>query len=221
MLRLQDNPPMTLPSLATLDDAPGNWTAIYCKPRQEKALAWDLCRKEVPYFLPMLERETSSGGRRRRNLYPLFKSYVFFAGDDPQRLSVFKTNRLVRLVEIDQALQPSFRREISSLQLTLTATPEDLQLYPQLVVGKRVLVTGGPMKGAEGTILSADDMTKLWIGVTMMGTGVTVEVHADMVEPLPSSESNTKTTHTPGRQIKSKHGKIELPVGGGRHVDAK
>ena len=40
------------------------------------------------------------------------------------------------------------------------------------------------MKGAEGIILSADNHTKLWIGVTMMGAGATVEIHADMVEPL-------------------------------------
>jgi len=129
MLRLQDNPPISLPSLASLDAAPGNWTAIYCKPRQEKSLAWDLCRKEVPYFLPMVLRETSSGGRRRRNLYPMFKSYVFFADDYDERLTVSKTNRLVQFVEIDPAAQPSFRSELSSLELTLRTTPEDLKLY--------------------------------------------------------------------------------------------
>ncbi len=188
MLRFQDNPPLTLPSLATLSIAPGIWTAAYCKPRQEKALAWDLCRREIPYFLPMVLRETSSGGRRRRNLYPMFTSYLFFAGEEHERLEVLKTNRLVSLVEIDSAEQPIFRQEISSLELALRTAPDSLELHPQIVAGKRVLITGGPMKGAEGLVLSADNLTKLWIGVTMMGAGATVEIHADMVEPLDELE---------------------------------
>ncbi len=210
MLRLQDNPPMKLPSMATLDMAAGSWTAAYCKPRQEKALAWDLCRREVPYFLPMVLRETSSGGRRRRNLYPMFKSYLFFAGEECERLEVRKTNRLVHLVEIDSAAQPSFRHEISSLELALRTSPEELELHPQLVTGKRVQITGGPMKGAVGIILSSDNLAKLWIGVTMMGAGATVEIHADLVEPLADEQYK-----------KAAPGQIELPIGAGRHVAAR
>ncbi len=215
MLRLQDNPPMKLPSLATLDLAPGRWTAVYCKPRQEKALARDLCRREVPYFLPMIYRETSSGGRRRRNLYPMFKSYLFFAGADRERLEVQKTNRHVQLVEIDSASQPSFRREIGSLELALRTAPRVVNLYPQLVTGKRVQITGGPMKGAEGIILSANNLTKLWIGVTLMGAGATVEIHADLVEPLADEQRQN------GLDEADATGQIELPIGAGRHVVAR
>ncbi len=206
----KDNPPMKLPSMATLDQAPGRWTAAYCKPRQEKALARDLCRLEVPYFLPMVLRETSSGGRRRRNWFPMFKSYLFFAGEEAERLAVLKTNRLVHVVEIDIAAQPTFRREISSLELALRTTPEDLELYPQLVTGKRVQITGGPMKGAEGIILNANNITKLWIGVTMMGAGATVEIHADLVDPLTDELDEKEAT-----------GQIELPIGEGQHVAAR
>lgn len=188
MLQLKDNPPMMLPALESLDAAAGVWTAAYCKPRQEKALAWDLYKREVPYFLPMIYRVTSSGGRRRRNLYPMFKSYLFFAGGEAERLAVSKTNRLVQFVEIDHAAQASFRREIDSLAITLQQAPDRLELYPQLASGRRVLVTGGPMKGAEGIVLNADNPTRLWVGVTLMGAGATVEIHADLVEPLPQSE---------------------------------
>ena len=108
----------------------------YCKPRQEKALAWDLCRRDVNYFLPMVLRETSSGGRRRRNLYPLFPSYLFFAGDELDRLAVLKTERVVRLIEISDAEQPRFRGEIASLETALVRAPESLELYPRLVPGR-------------------------------------------------------------------------------------
>jgi len=210
MLTLQDNPPMKLPSLATLDMAPGKWTVAYCKPRQEKALARDLCLRDVPYFLPMILRETSSGGRRRRSWFPMFKSYVFFAGEERERLAVLKTNRLVQILEIDPAAQSSFHREINSLELALRTAPEELQLYPQLVTGKRVQIIGGPMKGAEGIILNANNLTKLWIGVTMMGAGATIEIHADLVEPLADEGPNTKAAagkveyHVEGKLVHSR-----------------
>ncbi len=214
MLRLQDNPPMKLPTVAMLDEVRGSWVAAYCKPRQEKSLAWDLCRLEVPYFLPMILRETSSGGRRRRNLYPMFPSYLFFAGEERERLAALKTNRLVRLVEIDPSAQPRFRREISSLELALREAPDKIELHPHLVTGKRVQITGGPMKGAVGVILSADNLAKLWIGVTMMGAGATVEIHADLVEPLAEGLLHD------GQHAEATTGQIELPIGAGKHVAA-
>ncbi|MEM8943656.1 MAG: transcription termination/antitermination NusG family protein [Planctomycetota bacterium] len=209
MLRLQDNPPMTLPGAPPLDATPGAWSAAYCKPRQEKALAWDLCRRDVPYFLPMVQRETSSGGRRRRNMYPMFKSYLFFAGGEDERLAVTKTNRLVQLVEIDPAAQQTFRREVCSLELALQSAPERIELYPQLANGKRVLITGGPMKGAEGIILNADNPTRLWIGITMMGAGATVEIHADLVEVVKHSEPRSSAAcnfelHIDGQLVHSR-----------------
>jgi len=221
MLKFKDNPPITLPSLPSVLDAPGDWAAVYCKPRQEKALAWDLCRLEVPYFLPMLERVTHSGGRRRRNMYAMFKSYLFFAGEEEQRLAVLQANRHVRFVPIDPAAQPSFRRELGSLEIALCSATEKIELYPQLVVGRRVLVISGPMKGAEGTILDAADVTKLWVGVTMMGTGVSVEIHADMVEPLSSETEGASHSNRNSENNREAAGRIELPVGAGKHVVAK
>ena len=152
MLRLQDNPPMTSSPVA---DVAERWTVAYCKPRQEKALAWDLCRHDVRYFLPMILKQTSSGGRRRRNLYPLFASYLFFAGDDASRTAVLRTERVVRLIEIKDAEQAQFRREIAALQAALVRSPESLELYPRLERGEWVRVKSGPMKDVEGVVLQS------------------------------------------------------------------
>jgi transcription antitermination factor NusG len=184
MLRLQDNPPMVWPTQAALHGIEDGWMVAYCKPRQEKALAWDLCRREVPYFLPMVLRETSSGGRRRRNLYPLFPSYLFFAGDEAARLSVLKTERIVRLIQISDAELPRFRRELISLETALAESPNSIELYPRLVTGAMVRITAGPMKNVEGVVLQAENKRKLWLGVSVLGVGATVEIHADFVEAV-------------------------------------
>ena len=111
-------------------------------------------------------------------------------------------------MEIDPAERPSFHQEIGSLELALRTAPEEMELHPQLVTGKRVQIIGGPMKGTEGVILNADNQTKLWVGVTMMGAGATIEVHADLVEPLAEGKG----------VLARSNGQIELPVGAGQHI---
>jgi uncharacterized protein YdhG (YjbR/CyaY superfamily) len=86
-------------------------------------------------------RETSSGGRRRRNLYPLFPSYLFFAGDELERLAVLRTERVVRLIEISEAEQARFRGEIAALETALVSAPESIELYPRLVPGAVVRIS--------------------------------------------------------------------------------
>ena len=166
----------------SLAQAPGSWSAAYCKPRQEKSLAWDLLQRDVSYFLPMVMRETSSGGRRRRNMYPLFPSYLFFAGGEQERLKVLKTDRVVSIVDISDVEQERFRQEISGLEKALECYPESIELYPRIVPGAVVRITSGPMKDIQGVIIQSENKRKLWLGVSVLGVGATVEIHADLVQ---------------------------------------
>lgn len=181
MLRLQDNPPMIWPATAHVSDISKPWSVAYCKPRQEKKLADDLRQRDIAYFLPMVFRQTSSGGRRRRNLYPLFPSYVFFAGDDRERIAALRTDRIVQVIDVDAAEQTRFRKEIAALETALQSFPESIELYPRLVPGARVRIAAGPMKDVEGVVLQSQNKRKLWLGVSVLGVGATVEIHADMV----------------------------------------
>lgn len=173
---------MAWPATTTVSEVQARWTVAYCKPRQEKALAWDLCRQEVIYFLPMVLRQTSSGGRRRRNMYPLFSSYLFFAGDELARTAVLRTERVVRLIEISDVQQTQFRREIAALQAAVVRSPETIELHPRLVPGAFVRVKAGPMKDVEGIVLQSHNKRRLLLGVSVLGVGATVEIHADLVE---------------------------------------
>ena len=57
MLPVKDNPP---PFPQKRHRLQASWWVAYTKPRQEKALAWDLQRSSIAYFLPMNEiRRTS------------------------------------------------------------------------------------------------------------------------------------------------------------------
>jgi transcription antitermination factor NusG len=182
MLRLEDNPPMVGPTSAAIEDINRVWNVAYCKPRQEKALAADLLKREIPYFLPMYLKETSSGGRRRRNLYALFASYVFVGGGDRERLAALKTDRIVRYVTVGASEQPKLAQELRFLYVALQHSPESVELYSRLIPGARARITSGPMKNIEGIILQSDNKRKLCLGVSVLGVGATIEIHADFVQ---------------------------------------
>ena len=94
MLSFSDNPPVKPAAVSALGEVGGDWFVAHTKARNEKALAHDLARRGIDYFLPMVEKVTFSGGRRRRTMAPLFPSYLFFAGDDAARVDVLATGRL-------------------------------------------------------------------------------------------------------------------------------
>jgi transcriptional antiterminator RfaH len=184
MLQLGDNPPVIWPESALAEEPPLHWAAVYTKPRQEKALAWDLRHKGITYFLPMVLRETSSGGRRRRNLYALFPSYLFVAGGEAQQLAALKTDRIVRLVHAKPSEQAQLRQELSAFELALRHFPQSLELHPRLTPGVPARIKAGPMAGVEGLVLQSGASNKLWLAVSCLGVGATVEIHPDFVEAI-------------------------------------
>ena len=179
MLKPSDNPPQLLPGLERVSDTAGPWWVAHTKARVEKALAWELTAKKVPYFLPMARRTQMSGGRRRTALLPLFTSYVFFCGDDRARGDVLTTRRVCQILPVRQ--RDAFVRELASVHAALQADPE-LKLYPFAVVGRRCRVAKGPMRGVEGVIVQDNDVTRLVLQVAVLGQGAVLEIDAAFLE---------------------------------------
>lgn len=188
LLRLSENPPITYSPTAagglTSVDWDQRWRVAYTKPRQEKRLAHDLIERGVAYFLPMVQRETSSGGRRRRNLYALFPSYLFFAGNEDARLACLRTERTVQLIDPDENEGERLRQELRQLATVLEQSPADIDLYTALTPGRLVRVKAGPMQGIEGTVLEGGAKLRLQLNVSLLGVGALVEIHPDLVEAL-------------------------------------
>src|SRR5881409_416274 len=85
MLKLAENPDILHPATDDLSSIPGTWWVAQTKSRCEKAFATDLASRGIAYFLPMIQRLTFSGGRKRRGMMPLFAGYVFFCGSEVDR----------------------------------------------------------------------------------------------------------------------------------------
>ena len=119
MLKLADNPPILPPNTPSLRAISGYWWIAHTKARFEKAFAFDLLRREIAYFLPLIERVKVSGGKKRHVMLPLFPSYVFFCGDAEDRYAALATNRLCRVIETTD--QKGLLGELSGLETALRA----------------------------------------------------------------------------------------------------
>ena len=182
MLKLSENPPILSPEADSLTDMSGTWWVAHTKARFEKVFAWDMLSHGIGYFLPMREKVTFSGGRKRRVMMPLFSSYVFFCGDDGDRYTAMTTNRLCQTIEVVD--QDGFVEELAGIEGALISKAV-VDHYPHLPVGARGRVISGPMTGIEGTIIEKRSAkARMVLEVTILGQGAVVEVDADLLEAI-------------------------------------
>jgi len=179
MLKLSDNPPVVWPAVEPLKQWTGRWWVGHTKSRFEKAFAWDLLRREISYFLPMIERVRVFGGKKRRVMTPLFGSYVFFCGTEKDRYDALMTHRLCQTLEV--ADQASLARELGHIERALQGKAQ-LDPYPHLALGERCRVRAGPFMGVEGVIVRRDKLCRVVLQVSLLGQGAAMEIDADLLE---------------------------------------
>jgi hypothetical protein len=179
MLKLADNPPSLFPEGTSIAAIPGRWWVGHTKARFEKAFAWDLMSRGIGYFLPMIQKTTFSGGRKRRVMTPLFSGYVFFAGDEQVRYEALLTDRLCQVIPvIDQA---GLCAELAQLQTALAGSAR-LDPYPFAAVGQRCRIAAGPFMGLEGVVVRREKMATIVLRVGILGQGAALEVDASLLE---------------------------------------
>lgn len=183
MLKPDENPPTIWPVDSSVVQFEGNWWVAHTRARNEKALAWDLVRKNVPYFLPMTWKFSRKKGRTFRSLLPLFPGYLFFCGDEMHRLAALKTNRTANIIPVidkERLVQELFALE------TVIKSGKVLRPHDFLKVGQRCRVIAGPLMGIEGLIVQTPNEVKLVLQVEMLGQAACVEIDRDMVEKIES-----------------------------------
>ena len=181
MLKQSENPPIIWPDKKILGDFEGTWWVAHTKSRNEKALAWDIQRKQISYFLPMTWKVHRSKNRTLRSLLPLFSGYLFFCGSENQRIEVLRTNRVASLLEVKN--QQKLVAELAQIELALRAGA-DLRPHKYLKTGQLCKVIAGPLADLQGIVLKTPSSTRLVLQVDMLGQATSIEIDSDMIEPV-------------------------------------
>ena len=164
-----------------VDDFSRCWWVVYTKARQEKALARQLLGHEIPFYLPLVAKDNSIRGRRVRSHVPLFNGYVFLFGTEEERVQTLTTNRVSRILPVDD--QECLVGDLKQVR-HLIETDAPLTIERRLMPGRRVRVKTGAMMGLEGIVTSRRGDSRLLVAVNFLQQGVSVAIDDFMLEPL-------------------------------------
>jgi len=173
--------PETLLESFDASAADSRWMVVYTKPRQEKSLARELLRQTTPFYLPLVKKTLQYGRRRIASFAPLFDGYLFMLGSEKQRTLALTTNRVLRVLPVNEGQQlVADLRQIKRL----IDSNAPLTVESRLQAGRFVRVRSGPFVGVEGVVLRRRGETRLLVSVNFLQQGASVEIDDFCLEPL-------------------------------------
>jgi len=148
------------------------WQVAHVRSRQEKVLARRLLEKEVPFYVPQIERVAERSSRRFRSYVPLFAGYVFLRGAGDARDVALRSGVTVRIIEVDdQELLGSQLEQIRRLQLAGAS----FEVYEELLPSDLVTITEGPFRGYTGAVVRGGRGNRLVVSLSLLRKSVAVE----------------------------------------------
>lgn len=181
MLKANENPPISWPEEKSICDFTGYWWVVHTKSRNEKALAQNMVRKNISYFLPMSWKVRRQKGRKIRSLLPLFGGYMFFCGNESQRVEVLRTNRVANLIEVED--QEKLLVELLQIERVLQ-TGAIMEPHKYVKMGQRCRVIVGPLTNLIGIATQTKGTTRLVLQIDILGQAASVDIATDMIEVI-------------------------------------
>jgi transcription antitermination factor NusG len=173
--------PETLLDELTCQPSDHRWWVLYTKVHQEKALAQQLYGYQIAYYLPLVPKTSVWRGRRFVSRVPVFAGYVFLHGSEEERVTSLTTNRISRVLRVDDPEQLS--HDLRQLRF-LIDSGAPLTVESRLAPGRRVRVRRGTLMGLEGTVLKRRHTTRLLVAVNFLQQGASVEIEDCFLEPI-------------------------------------
>lgn len=160
-----------------------NWYAVFTVPQNEKSVAKHLHQRQVEHFLPTYEETRTWKNRQRvKIVLPLFPTYVFARISPSERARVLGAPGVLRIVGTSHEPTPLPDEEIEFLRSDLCRTKAEP--YRDLIVGQRVRVRNGLMKGVEGVLVRKNNGSRFVVTLKLINLHAAIELSAQELEPL-------------------------------------
>jgi transcription termination/antitermination protein NusG len=162
------------------------WFALRVKPNHEKPVAAALRGKGLEEFLPLLRTRRQWSDRVKVIDLPLFPGYLFCRLNLEDRMPLLTTPGFLYIVGIGRNPEPVDESEILAIQSVLrTGVP--VTPWPSLVVGQKVELKNGPLRGLQGVLSKIANQHRIYVSVTLLKRSISVEVDPQWVQPLSST----------------------------------
>jgi transcription antitermination factor NusG len=159
------------------------WFALRVRPNYEKPVAAALRGKGFQEFLPLVQSRRQWSDRVKVMDLPLFPGYLFCRLNLEQRMPLLTTPGFLYLVGVGKNPEPVDESEIEAIQSVLRSglpiTP-----WPSLVVGQKVRLNHGPLRGLEGVLTRIANQHRMYVAVTLLKRSISVEVAPEWIRPI-------------------------------------
>jgi transcription antitermination factor NusG len=157
------------------------WYVLYVKSRCEKKVASYCENISVNYYLPLRIKKSVYQRRYIEFTNPLFPGYIFVQFGVAQKAELFKSNRIVNILNVHN--QEQLINELKQVKAVLEINPF-LSSCSALKKGDRVRIIAGPFRGFEGVVKRFKGKVEVVLNVEMIGRGVRLETSMDAIEMM-------------------------------------
>lgn len=149
------------------------WVVFHSKPRCEKKVESLQRQRPAHIFLPCLERIHNYGARKRVNQIPMFTGYVFGMIQKEERRWFMQNANVANILEVVDE-----KHFLIPLRAIATALEEgmNLEVFPDFTPGRKVQITGGPMKGLEAEVKEIKGKSTVLLRLDMIQQTVAMEI---------------------------------------------
>ncbi len=162
------------------------WYALRVRSRHEFVTYNELCRKGIEAYLPTVKKWSQWKDRKKLVEFPLFSGYLFanINIDSQEYFNTLKTKGAVNILSLEGGRPaPVAPDEIHSLRI-LVGSGEELDIYPHIEEGTKVMVKRGLLKGATGILTRKEANYVFSVEIVLLGKSVGAKVLADDVETV-------------------------------------
>lgn len=159
------------------------WYAVFTVPQNEKSAIRHLNLRDIESFLPTYNTVRVWKNRQRVHIaLPLFPSYLFVRIGSRERGKVLSAPGVLRIVGNSRQPLPVPDATIDFLRSDLCATK--IEPYRELVVGQKVRIRSGAMRGLEGVLVRKNNHQRFVLTVDLINQHAAVEIDAENLEPV-------------------------------------
>jgi transcription antitermination factor NusG len=152
------------------------WTPVRTKVKREKKLAEYCLANNIIHYLPL---RLSIKRYDKKNVtfhVPMFPGYFFCNLSSEIFKLLLKSHNVLYRVDMDTGTEPQLINELNALIILEKISAEkEIIIKPEIVQGKKVTVTTGPLTGVLGIIKRRKNKEAVTINIEILGQSVTVE----------------------------------------------
>ena len=159
------------------------WYAVFTVPQNEKSAARHLGLRNIESFLPTYESVRVWKNRQRVHLsLPLFPSYLFVRIARNERRAVLSSPGVLRVVGNSREPLPIPDATIEFLRSDFCIN--SIEPYRELVVGQKVRIRDGAMRGLQGVLVRKNNNLRFVLTIELINQHAAVEIAAENLEPV-------------------------------------